>query len=280
MRNSLAVLVAMVLSFADLGAQTVQQIVNNAKAAAVRRAASVNNYTVVQDMNGLESTIYYEKQMVDGFPVFTSRRADLNLPGARGRGGRGSGEDEAMRKASSVMATKEFVERAKLQGTETVDGKRTYKILVENLGTLEAFRGMAANSNVQVTPKTMTMNIDATEYVPIRLILTMSVAMGGGSAQDMSMTSTMTDYRNVQGVLHPFRVTMSRSGGPDMSGANAAMQAQLDQMKAALANLPPEQRELAEDALASRMGGAGAMGELVTVTKSLRVNTGPPGGQR
>lgn len=50
--------------------QDAQEILKSAQARQAERYATVDNYTVVQSVSGIESSMYYEKIEVDGQPVF------------------------------------------------------------------------------------------------------------------------------------------------------------------------------------------------------------------
>ena len=268
-------LIALLFSSEQLQAQTVEQILRDTKARAASRAASINNYTLVVDIGGTESTQYYEKQMSDGFPVFVPRPT-ASRGGARGRAsGRGSGAEaeDLARLSSGLFTSQQALQRARHEGNETVDGKRTHKIVISDLGSIDVVRQMIAGANERVTPKTMTVFIDAAQYVPLKIIVVADANVGGRTTE-MTITQLMQDYRTVDGFLYPFKsVTMTE-------GLGAAMQIspeQMEQVRKMIAQLPPDQRAQAEQAM-GMMGGAASGGEIVVVTKSLRVNTGPPGG--
>jgi hypothetical protein len=258
-----AVALAVVASAAE--AQTVQQIMNDSKAAAVRRSANVNNFTVVQETGGVESTMYFEKKLVDGYPVFIPRVASV---GGRGAGGAAlPSDDEAAKMSAELMASADFISKATMAGTETVDGKRTFKIVVENLADLEVMKNAAAASGGAMKPKSMTMFLDASDYVPLKMEMKADVTMSG-QTREVTVSTLMQDYRAVQGFLHPHKTTVMTDL---MNTMTPQQRAQMEQMKAMLSQLPDEQRKMAEQAMAS-MDASG----VVTTVKSLKVNTGPP----
>ncbi len=54
-------------------AQSPADIVERMLDAYERNTASVENYTVVQEVMGIESELYFEKEMIEGRPVFQLR---------------------------------------------------------------------------------------------------------------------------------------------------------------------------------------------------------------
>jgi hypothetical protein len=185
-------------------------------------------------------------------------------------------EGGAAGEVGTLMSQRQFIESARLAGVDTVDGKRAYRIVMDDMSSLEMVRNAIGNSTA-VTPRTMTLYLDAAQYVPLKAVATLDVNMLGNMVQ-ATATVLMQDYRNTQGVLHPFRTESNVDGlgaGFDLS---AMQPAQMEMIRSIIERLPEEQRAAAMAALNSASQGGGDGFNRVSTVKSLRVNTGPPPG--
>jgi hypothetical protein len=100
-----------------------------------------------------------------------------------------------------------------------------------------------------------------------------------GQKQPFSMTSLMTDYREVEGMLHPFLISVLVEGAiPGMSeGEVEELRQQMADMEKQLAEMPESQRAMVEgmmkpqmERLEQMLGGGGM--EVTIQTKEVRVN--------
>jgi len=115
---------------------------------------------------------------------------------------------------------------------------------------------------------------------------------GGTNSVDNDFTATtdLTDYREVEGMWHPFLVTVKVSGLAEATGVDdaemARLRAQVDEMKKQMEQMPEAQRKMMEQMMEQRMSGfeemlQGAGDGTMTIevrVKELRVNSGPLGG--
>jgi predicted secreted Zn-dependent protease len=90
-----------------------------------------------------------------------------------------------------------------------------------------------------------------------------------GRTTDVTTTVDLLDYREVSGMLHPFRSVVKIEGLGQT--ADPETRKQLEEMKKQLAEMPEAQRKMVEEMLKSQMGG-GMNIELVV--QELRVNQG------
>lgn len=205
---------------------------------------------------------------------------------ATSSGGEGT-EDAAL----PVRALIEFARLSRVDGFETVDGRRCY-VLRASIQDPELARRLSGNSDFAV--RTLALWVDVDEYVPRRAVTEGTIAVDGRQ-QEMAFEVRSQKYRRVGQMYEPFHVVMVASGmsaamesadpkkaeqiRKDAREATAKM-AQLEEM---LARMPPEQRRMAEAQMGvarerlSRFseGGFDAM-ETVTEVRELRVNAGPP----
>lgn len=183
--------------------------------------------------------------------------------------------------------------RARLEGSKVVDGQECWVLVADDVADLDLG---------EFSPTSLTLYLDKAELVP----------RGGSMEGEMKVQGerrlvtaqlAIDDYRQVEGMLHAFRTTVSFEGmGPlvseadrkkmrkEMERARKEMEKarkQREQMEKQLAQLPPEQRRMMEQQLeqlpamqeqAFRQMEALAEGvqEMSIVVTELRVNEGPP----
>ncbi|HLV27215.1 MAG TPA: hypothetical protein VKZ41_12980 [Gemmatimonadales bacterium] len=245
-------------------------VLAKALAAHMKRMEGIDNYTVVQTTMGVESTTYFEKEVVNGKPHFRPRTIIA-------AGQRIENDDDADEDMYEALAA--YSERATLRGMETVDGKRTYAVVVEDFSGLP---GMGDDDIGDVEFDRATLFIDADSYVLRRMEME-GTRREDGEEQPVRMTGRFEDYRQVRGMLHPFRTVITLQGeGAGLSELELAeARRDLAELKAQMESMPAAQRRMMESALRPRMEQFEAMlgGEGVDIqidVKEVRVNQGPP----
>ena len=258
-----------------VSAQSVSQVVEEMYAAFERQAASVDNYTLVQNVMGIESTSYYEKEMVDGRPVFKMRSGSAQ--GANFNIGLGA-DDDGM--GDIYAMGPELIEHARYAGREQIDGTGVHVLAIDDLSELNLAQPDAPG-DMDFEARTGRVFIDADRLIMRRMEFT-GEAMTPQGASEVTVSIDLEDVRNVQGLLIPHRTAMRISGLQAM--IDPEMQAQLREMEQQLAALPADQRQMMERMLGAQLeqlralasGGGDAMSVDVTISE-VRVNTGPPG---
>lgn len=255
-------------------AQSVSDIVEQMYASYERQAASIDNYTLVQTAMGFESTTYFEKEMVDGRPVFkmqsgSTRGANMNF-------GLGS-DDSAMGDIYEIGP--ELIEHGRYAGRETVGGSSVHVIAIDDLSQLPLGQ-QTAPEEMEFQAKTGTIYVDAERLIPLRIEFVGDATMQNG-VHEVTVRIEQSDVRNVQGLFVPYHTSMQITGLQAM--IDPEMQEQLREMEAQLAALPAQQREMMERMLGDQLqqlrqmaaGDGDAMSVEVTVN-DVRINTGPP----
>lgn len=327
------------------------------------RLAGVENYTIVQTVNGAEATLYFERVEVNGVTMFrivppeeyqgkALERAGLGgaagggpgggppslleglplpggatlpggiplpgllarLPGMPGAGGAASGglQQQLLQKGMqgltglpasggdngvqealfSVQGLMDLAETGRLDGREAVDGVDTHVLRTDRIQDPELARQLSAGAGFTV--RSLVVWIDVDEYLPRRSRVTGEVTIGGRS-QELTIEVLESDYRRVEGMLEPFRRLIRMPGmGAALAASDPARAAQIQrdmqqnlarrqEIEKMLAQMPPEQRRLAEAQLGpgfARMQGIAETGlgdgETVIEVVELRVNAGPP----
>jgi len=256
---------------APVAAQSGAEIIERMLSEYERRSEGVENYTLVQDVMGFETVSYFEKEMMDGRPVFRLRSSSA--------GGVDVGDPGDGRFGEIYSMGDEFARRAQHEGREQIDG---YDVHVLDLSDLTGMGfGPKVSPDSDFEPKRGRLFIDADTYAPRRLEFEGEMANEQG-VQEVTITVDMTDYREVQGMLVAYRTVVS------IEGLGAAIdpeaRAQLEEMQRELKNMPPAQRRMVESLMGDRIeqlqglteGGDGAMTIEMTV-REVRVNAGPPG---
>ena len=255
-------------------AQSVADIVEQMYDAYEAQAERVENYTLVQSAMGFETGTYFEKESVDGRPVFMMRSgsaqgANLNFGLGSDEGGMGN----------IYEIGPELIEHGRYAGRETIDGAGVHVLQIDDLSQVSLAQQPAAGE-MEFQAKTGTVYIDAELMIPRRLRFVGDATTPSG-VHEVTVLVDSHDIRDIEGLLIPFRTTMEVSGLQAM--IDPEMQAQLREMEEQLAALPPEQREMMERMMGAQLdqlrqmaaGDGDAMSVEVTVS-DVRVNEGPP----
>jgi len=305
-----------------------------------QRLEGVENYTIVQDLNGVETTLYLERRERDGTSVFvvippqdwqdeaspgTGGGAPAGLPGLPGLPGSlgtsgvsdprqalmKKGMDAALGGLMGGGSSEEIVgndprlfeqlaPRARLVGTETVDGVECHVLKLDDLSDLDL--SSAGGGDGDFTLTSMTVWLDKTDLVGRKTVVEGETKLEGDS-YPIRIESTMSDYRSTAGMFEPWsRVTrmpnlmdVMREADPkkakEMEKAleqASHMDEQMAEARKELARLPAAQRRMFESQMGSRLSKlgpqmqqmkqllAGGAMEMVTRITDLRVNEGPP----
>jgi hypothetical protein len=109
--------------------QSARQVLESAAERYQQRMQGIENYTLVQDVMGMESILYFEKETVEGVPFFQVRAARV--------GGNSISLDDDQTLANPYRTFMDFAERARHGGTEAVDGRQAHRIVVEDFTGLD-----------------------------------------------------------------------------------------------------------------------------------------------
>jgi hypothetical protein len=252
-------------------AQSAKDVLNGMVAEYEKRMANVANYTVVQDAMGTPMTMYFEKETVDGRAVFRLRHSSV-------AGMTSSREGEDREDFDMYAELPKLAERATYKGRETVDGQAVHVIVIDDLQGIKFGRGMSPR-NADFEPRRATLYVDTRQSVPRRMILEGQMRNEGKTA-DVTTTVDMLDYREVEGMLHPFRSQVRIDGLGQ--AADPEQRKQYEEMKKQLAEMPESQRQMVEQMMKGRleqmekmMAGDGGM-NVELLVRELRVNKGAP----
>lgn len=215
--------------------------------------------------------------------------------GMRALTGLMSGGDQELEDAFSVL--RQLQGRARLEGTETVNGRESWVLVVVDPSGIELGGGDFA-------PSSLTLYLDREELLPRGGVMAGEMEVQG-ERRPVTVQLTVDDYREVGGMLHPFRTEVAFEGlGPIMSEEEREelrenleearesmerMREQREQMEKQMAQLPPAQREMMEQQMEAMpamqeqalqqmeaMTEGGSFERMTMTVTELRVNEGPP----
>ncbi len=305
--------------------QSAQQIFETARERQEQRWSTVENYTVVQSVLGNEVPTYYEKILVgeDRRPAFrvvppseygpqggaqpVAGMADayaMLADSMEGQGALGMSTAPMLRDMSGFLRAGEtaevndgrsdaegrsadmarLTERARLVGRETVDGREAFLIRADDLSDIEIDQ---PDDNGKFTIHSVSMWIDVTEYVPLRLKMDGEV-QSEGKVTPISIDKLDQDYRRVGPLYEPHRQVLRMTGlqaamDPKQQAEMERAQEKMKEMKAQLAAMPESQRRLIEGRMKPAMeqmermsAGDGSLFETVIDVVNIRINEGPP----
>ncbi len=275
---------ASVLAFAILSAgaiapspgeaQSAAEILGQAMERYEANLAGVDDITLRQEVMGIETTSYLVKETVDGHA--TLRPADVELSGA---------EIDPVEDAGELWARPhelylELADRWTLDGEGSIDGRQSWRLILTDAEDLDW--GLAPGMDDPFVPSRLELDLAADDLYP----LAMAIAGEGSQGQPFNFRIFFTDYREVDGYLHPFVTRIETEGaGPGMSEADMdEARTGLRELEQQLEAMPDAQREMMEEMMGDQiqmledMLAGGGLDLEIRVT-DLQVNAGPPGSE-
>ena len=254
-----------------------QEIIDKVVTLQEERREGVDRYIVEQEAMGYVSKITFERTTVtgpDGEPVDTFRMVlpdEMMQQGEDPVMSQDDFEDMAQEAVYSIAA---FSESAELVGTETVDGRKAYHLVAENLERTRSFA-----ENQEFTLQTINAWIDADEYVPLKLVMDGTMDTDG-TPRPVTIETIERDYRTVPGsnMYEPYEQVMRLTGemADETKRQMEEARAQLDEFDRQMAEMPESQRNMMMNMMGEqiemmRKMAAGDGIEIVTTVRSITV---------
>lgn len=250
-------------------AQSAGEILRTALERYEQRMEGIDTYRVTQRVMGMTTTNRFVKTTMDGHPVFVQAGADS----AVNRMPRGWG--------NPYRLFPRLADRAELVGNADVGGHRTWHVAVTDFQGLELDAMTPDRAAGEFRPQRLDLHLDTGNHA-IRKLELQGKMVTDTASRALSLTAGFDDYREVQGMLHPFRVSIRVQG---MSAALPAgelerARQQLQRVQQQIEQLPEDQREKARQAMGDqleqlrRIVESGEVRTEVVVT-DLQVNEGP-----
>jgi len=252
----------------QLSAQSASEIVDAMLAEYEARIANVENYTLVQAVMGFEAVTYYEKEMSDGRPVFRTSMAGV----AGQEGSPATGIDDV------YALGEDLANRSEYRGRERINDYDVHVLEISDLRGTGFGTNVAQDSEFEPTRGRVYLDVDT--YTPRRFIFEGEMTRDA-SVIPLTATMDMGDYREVEGLLVPFR-TMTTIEGLG-AAIDPEMRAQFEEMQRELEAMPAQQRQMVEAMMADQMRQFEAMMSddaapmvIEVLVTEVRVNQGPP----
>jgi len=254
-----------------------QEIIDKVVTLQEERREGVDRYVVEQEAMGYVSKITFERTTVtgpDGEPVDTFRMVlpdEMMQQGEDPVMSQDDFEDMAQEAVYSIAA---FSESAELVGTETVDGRKAYHLVAENLDRKRSFA-----ENQEFTLQTINAWIDADEYVPLKLVMDGTMDTDG-TPRPVTIETIERDYRTVPGsnMYEPYQQVMRLTGemADETKRQMEEARAQLEEFDKQMAEMPESQRNMMMNMMGEqiemmRKMAAGDGIEIVTNVRSITV---------
>jgi hypothetical protein len=263
-----------------LTAQSASDIMRRAVEAQEERLAGVENVTLVQEVMGMETSMYMEKRDMGGtsvlFPVSVSMGGMTQaVPQDAGQADWASPFQEA------------WIERARLVGQEELDGRQVQVLTIDDFSGLELPSvPSSTEGSGSLRPISIRFWMDTDDYLTRKVSAELEGTGSDGEPTTVHMEMFLEDYREVDGYIHPFVTRTVMEGMMEAADLDRdEVRAQLDQMRAQLESMPEAQRAMMEGMMGSQierlegmLEGDGSMEMTITV-KEIRVNSGAPGGE-
>jgi len=265
-----AVLALACAATSSLAAQTVEEIVHGMYDSYERQSEGVDNYRIVQAMMGFEATSYFEKEIVNGHPVFRMRDSDMGgLSFSLG--------DEDVGVGDLFLWGDQLIEHGRYVGSEQMGASRVHVLAVDDLTQLRVARPTTPE-DLEFEPKSARIYVDAALMVPRRMEYTGDARTDAGPAE-VTVQVDMENYLPIEGLLIPYRTVVNIAGLG--AAIDPEMRAEFEEMQRQLDALPPDEREMMERMLGPQMdqirqmmeGGGDSMTLEITVL-DVAINAG------
>ena len=185
-------------------------------------------------------------------------------------------EDPNANGADMASQMAQFVENARLVGTESIDGRNAFHLQADNIGQVQEMNGS------EYRMETISMWIDTEEYVPLRMKMDGTLT-ADGETKPMSIENIQTDYRTVPGskMYESYKRVMKMSGMLDAEQEAQMQEAaqEMAELEKQMASMPASQRAMMEKMMGPQLEmmknmSSGGGFQVEVVTTSITVN--PP----
>lgn len=263
-----------------VAAQSADEILSRAMEAHEERLAGVDDILLRQEILGFSTVTYMVKEMVDGRPVLRTRSSldgDVQVGGDELDPGELAGEIWA----DPWGMYHEGMDRWQVDGQGTVNGQSTWQLSLEDFDGMD-WRASIPGEDAPFHPTRLAMELDQDRLVPLTMQVQGEVAEGQ-EVRPVSVQIRFSDYREVEGYLHPFRIAMELDMASVGMSPQEAEQARagMDQLREQLEQIPEAQRQMMEEMLGDQLRAlegmlAGEGFEVEIRVTELQVNSGPP----
>ena len=236
-----AICMAIALTTTLARAQDAPQIIQQALQVYEDGTQNTDNYRMVTETMGFETETLMKKEIIDGHPVFVPAQF--------------SGSADAQWESPQNWF-RQITSRAKYDGTEEVDGRSCHVVSIDNFEGLDI--GPGIQSDGQFDPTWMSIALDAESSLPRRMRMNGNI-VHEGSTRPVSFEALMTDYRQINGMYHPFRILIEAEGFMGASGAAdedlEEARKSLEELESSLEDMSDQERAMVERMMGSQLKG-------------------------
>jgi len=244
-----------------------QDIIDKVLELEAERREGVNRYVIEQEVMGQVSKITFERTTVtgpDGKPMDTFRMVlpDEMLQAGPGKDPVMSQDDFEDMAQEAVYSIAAFSESAELVGTETVEGRKAYHLVAENLDRKRSIDGAQ-----EFVLQTINAWIDSEMYVPLKLVMDGTMDTDG-TPRPITIETIERDYRTVPGsnMYEPYQQVMRLTG--EMADETKR------QMEEARTHLAEFEKQMAEMPESQRQMMMSMMGEQIEMMRKMAAGDG------
>ena len=184
-------------------AQSVAEVIEGMYAAAERQAAGVQDYTLSQQAMGFDTYSYFEKELVDGHPVFRLKMSD----GSGFSFGLG-GEDVGL--GDVFIYGPKFIEHGIYAGTEQLGNFTVHVLTVEGDAAQEIVPPRGPDQ-VEYRLRAVRLYVDTEMMIPRRILVEGDATTDQGP-QPLSIQLDMQSILPIESMLVPFKTTLLIAG--------------------------------------------------------------------
>lgn len=254
-------LAVLALSPPESRAQSAEEIMNTALQQYRQQTEGIRAYTVTQQVMGTTITHRFVRREIEGHEVFVPAddTAATRLP-------RGWGNPYQMFPA--------LAGRASLEGTTSLDGHDSWILKVDDFSGLDLDRMTPEGARGEFRPDSITLYLGQEDHLLRGLAMRGEMA-AGDSARPISVRARFRDYREVEGLMHPF-VTDVRVEGMTAALSPAERQAarqQLRQLEEKMKQMSEEQRRMMEGMMGPQLEKLRQMLESGNMETTVRVQS-------
>lgn len=243
-------------------AQSAEEILMASLEEYEQRMEKIQNYTIVQETMTFENELTFVRADLDGRTVFVPK-----------------GQDKASGGISNFYRMyPKIAERAELEGTESVDGERCFVVAINDFSGLDLDQEMAMGDQGDFVPKAGLLYVDTDDHL-IRKMKMEGEITRDGKTSPMTAVTVLSDYREVEGMLHPYLMQITATGLAAGMSEKEAEEARrnLAEMEEKLEGMDPNQKAMVERMMGGQMDKLRKMlesgqFEITVVTKEVRVN--------
>lgn len=260
-RVAVLLLAGLALSATEASAQSAREIMDTALEKYRQQTEDVQAYTVTQEVMGATITHRFVKQEVEGHEVFVPA-GDT----AAGQLPRGWGNPYQMFPA--------LAERATLHGTTPMNGHESWILRVTDFSGLDLESMTPEGARGEFQPDSITLYLDRERHLLRGLEMEGKMA-AGDSTRPISVRARFRDYRDVEGMMHPFRMEVSVEG---MTAAlspaeRQAARQQLQALEARMEQMTEQEREMMEGMMGPQLQKFRQMLDSGTLDTTIRVQS-------